>query len=114
MKKLSTHVLDLTAGRPGANMHIELWRITDDRRERLKSVRTNGDGRVSEPLLQGEVLEIGTYELTFHVGEFFSDRGILSPFLTVVPIRFSISDPEASYHVPLLVTPWAYQTYRGS
>jgi 5-hydroxyisourate hydrolase len=105
---LSTHVLDTAAGRPAVGMKIELW--SRDRGELLKTVTTNGDGRTDGPLLSGGEFNVGTYELVFYVGEFFGDRS----FLDEVPVRFTISDPGAKYHVPLLVTPWAYSTYRGS
>lgn len=76
----------------------------------LKTVTTDRDGRTDEPLLTGDTMAVGTYELVFHVGEYFGDRS----FLDQVPVRFTISDASAKYHVPLLVTPWAYSTYRGS
>lgn len=116
--KLTTHVLDLTRGRPAVGLEIELWAVragAEGSREkhRLKTVRTNADGRTDAPLLVGDELTPGIYELVFRVGDFFhltaADR-----FLDRVPIRFCITDAEASYHVPLLTTPWAYQTYRGS
>ena len=106
--KLTTHVLDLSAGKPGAGIAIELW--ADG--ELLKSVRTNADGRTDEPLL--DELRVGTYELVFLVGSYFGDHDAGPPFLDRVPVRFGIADPEAHYHVPLLVTPWSYSTYRGS
>lgn len=106
--KLSTHVLDLTTGRPAAGMKIELRSMAGD--ELLKSVRTNTDGRTTAPLLDSHEMAAGEYELVFHVGEYFSD----AKFLDCIPIRFRIDDPAASYHVPLLCTPWAYSTYRGS
>ena len=106
--KLSTHVLDLTCGRPAAGMHIELREAITN--ALLKSVSTNADGRTDAPLLAGDELKAGDYELTFHVGAYFGDTS----FLDRVPIRFHISDPVASLHVPLLCTPWAYSTYRGS
>jgi hydroxyisourate hydrolase len=102
--KLSTHVLNLVTGRPGAGMAIELW--SDGKS--LKHLRTDGDGRAL--LLSGSEMAAGEYELVFHVGEYFDNR----TFLDQVPIRFRIQDPTAAYHVPLLCTPWAYSTYRGS
>lgn len=110
--KLSTHVLDLTLGRPAAGMRIELWRQGLEP-TLLKSVTTNADGRTDTPLLAAEELEPGGYELVFFVADYFIARGVDSPFLDRVPIRFQIS-AVAPYHVPLLVTPWAYSTYRGS
>jgi 5-hydroxyisourate hydrolase len=114
--KLSTHVLDLTAGRPAAGIRIDLIRLTPAP-SRLKSVVTNADGRTDAPLIEGPEMATGIYQLEFHVGAYFSGTGAQAadvPFLDVVPVRFGISDPAASYHVPLLVTPWAYNTYRGS
>ena len=106
--RLSTHVLDLTHGRPAAGMTIELRALSDNRL--IKTVRTNADGRTDEPLLAGEEVKTGEYELLFHVGDYFGEKS----FLDCVPIRFRIADPHAGYHVPLLCTPWAYSTYRGS
>ena len=111
--KLSTHVLDLTTGQPAAGMLIELWKYGDEPRM-IKSVRTNGDGRTDSPLLEHSELEPGTYELNFFVRDYFEERRIECPFLDEVPVRFLIADPGSGYHVPLLVTPWAYSTYRGS
>jgi len=106
--KLSTHVLDLTTGRPAAGVRIELHDLTTG--ALLKTVHTNADGRTDAPLLCGEELKAGEYELLFHVGSYFHAKS----FLDRVPIRFHITDPTAAYHVPLLCTPWAYSTYRGS
>ena len=111
--KLSTHVLDLTLGKPAAGLPIELWRH-DPRPALLKAVVTNADGRTDAPLLAGADLAAGTYELLFHVKDYFGARGVECPFLDRVPVRFAITDVNGSYHVPLLVTPWAYSTYRGS
>jgi len=116
--RLSTHVLDQTQGKPAANVAIDLdvlepggsWRA-------LKQVRTNADGRTDQPLLSGAELEVGTYMLTFHMGDFYRACGAAladPPFLDLVPLRFSIADPDGHYHVPLLATPWSYATYRGS
>ncbi len=106
MGKLSTHVLDLLRGRPAAGMTIEL-RAAD---AVLKTVVTNADGRTDAPLLVDDALTAGEYELTFHVGDYFGETA----FLDRVPVRFRIADAAANYHVPLLCTPWAYSTYRGS
>jgi hydroxyisourate hydrolase len=114
--RLSTHVLDLAAGAPAAGLRVELRRI-DPAPALLKSAVTNSDGRTDAPLLGASEMAAGTYQLDFHVGEYFAKKGGASPrvpFLGVVPVRFGIEDPSASYHVPLLVTPWAYNTYRGS
>jgi 5-hydroxyisourate hydrolase len=105
---LTTHVLDTMRGVPAAGMTIELWSL--DQSKMLKTVQTNSDGRVDEPLLTGEEIKPGTYELLFFVGDYFGERR----FLDRVPVRFVISDAAAKYHVPLLVSPWAYSTYRGS
>lgn len=105
---LTTHVLDTMRGVPAAGMKIELWSL--DQSKILKTVQTNSDGRVDEPLLTGEKIMPGTYELLFFVGDYFGERR----FLDRVPVRFIISDAAAKYHVPLLVSPWAYSTYRGS
>ena len=114
--KLSTHVLDLVAGAPAAGMRIELRRL-DAPEGVVGTAVTNRDGRTDAPLLSGTAMASGTYQIEFHVGEYFAGKATASPmipFLDVVPVRFGISDPSASYHVPLLVTPWAYNTYRGS
>ena len=114
--KLSTHVLDLVAGAPAAGLRIELRRIAPTAAA-LKTVVTNQDGRTDAPLLGAAEMAEGTYQLEFHVGEYFASKSPpapKAPFPDVVPVRFAIADPSASYHVPLLVTPWAYSTYRGS
>lgn len=115
---LSTHVLDTAQGCPAADLEITLWQIhADDSRQLLKTVRTNQDGRTDERLLTGEELTIGEYELLFNVGDYFGRQGIDLPapaFLSLIPIRFGIADRAAHYHVPLLVSPWSYSTYRGS
>ncbi|HWF19336.1 MAG TPA: hydroxyisourate hydrolase [Verrucomicrobiae bacterium] len=115
--KLSTHVLDTANGCPAQGMQIELWSLDDAEPKLLKSARTNEDGRTDEPLLAGEELKAGLYELVFHVGDYFdekTDTRAEFPFLDEVPVRFGIADAKASYHVPLLVSPWSYSTYRGS
>jgi 5-hydroxyisourate hydrolase len=108
MSALTTHVLDTMRGRPAAGMKIELWSI--DKKTLLKTVVTNGDGRTDEPLLAADAMVAGTYELVFYVGDYFGEK----KFLDRVPVRFAISDAAAKYHVPLLVSPWSYSTYRGS
>ncbi|HWB00753.1 MAG TPA: hydroxyisourate hydrolase [Pirellulales bacterium] len=116
MSKLSTHVLDLAAGRPAAGIRIALLRIVGEKSDLLKTVTTNADGRTDEPLLSGDAMQPGAYQLLFHVGDYFVAQG--SPdarkFLDQVPVQFAISDPTANYHVPLLFSPWSYSTYRGS
>lgn len=108
MSTLSTHVLDTARGQPAAGMKIELW--SRARSELLKTVATNSDGRTDAPLLSGEEMLAGEYELLFFVGEYFGE----AKFLDRVPVRFTITDAKAKYHVPLLVSPWSYSTYRGS
>jgi 5-hydroxyisourate hydrolase len=118
MASLTTHVLDTARGRPAADMRVELARfdLASGERHLLKAVRTNADGRTDEPLLGGEDLTRGVYELAFDVGEYFAGQVETPdpPFLDRVPIRFGIADPQAHYHVPLLASPWSYSTYRGS
>jgi len=105
---LSTHVLDLTTGRPAAGMAIELRQHG----QLLKRAVTNRDGRTDAPLLDAAEMRVGEFEIVFSVGAYF---GSAEPaFLGLVPVRFYIADPQARYHVPLLCTPWAYSTYRGS
>lgn len=115
--RLSTHVLDTMAGRPAAGVRVELHEIGRSARGLVAAVATNADGRTDAPLVSGEPLRIGTYELVFHAGDYFRACGVTlaaPAFLDVVPIRFSIAEPEGHYHVPLLVTPWSFSTYRGS
>ena len=114
---LTTHVLDTARGRPAAGMRVELAHLDPSSGERsvLKVVHTNADGRTDAPLLEGDELESGVYELVFEVGEYFRGSGIPDPpFLGGVPVRFGIAEPDSHYHVPLLASPWAYSTYRGS
>ena len=113
--RLSTHVLDLTKGRAAAGIKIELFRITEgeERRRLLKTVLTNLDGRTDGPLLSGEEMAAGIFELVFQVGDYFGAT-MKERFLDRAPVRFGINPADGHYHVPLLVTPWAYQTYRGS
>jgi 5-hydroxyisourate hydrolase len=115
--KLTTHVLDTMHGRPGAGMALTLHRLEGDRRVHLVSARTNADGRCDAPLLAGADLLPGTYELAFDVGAYFRAAHVALPdpaFLEVVPVRFGIASADQHYHVPLLVSPYAYSTYRGS
>ena len=110
--RLSTHVLDTVRGRPAAGVVVSLHEIGASGTSEIVSTVTNPDGRTDAPLIAGEPLRIGVYELRFHVGAYFAAGD--PPFLDVVPVRFSIAEPEAHYHVPLLVSPWTYTTYRGS
>ena len=115
--KLTTHVLDTAHGCPARDLQIELWSLVGATRKLLKTVRTNADGRTDQPLLAAEEMRVGRYELVFHVGDYFAGVGSSGPqvlFLDQVPVQFGIADATASYHVPLLVSPWAYSTYRGS
>ncbi len=116
--RLSTHVLDTHGGRPAEGIAIELWELSRDGADRL-IVRTvsNKDGRTDAPLIGGRPLPIGTYELRFTTAAYYRACGVAlpePPYLDVVPIRFSITEPESHYHVPLVMTPWSYSTYRGS
>jgi 5-hydroxyisourate hydrolase len=115
--KLSTHVLDTAHGCPAQGMQIELWSYAGAQPKLLKTARTNADGRTDQPLLAADEMKAGLYELVFHVGEYFAGKSVQSAkpaFLDKVPVRFGIADAAASYHVPLLVSPWSYSTYRGS
>lgn len=115
--RLSTHVLDLSCGRPARGMRVELHETGTAGRRRLLDALTGSDGSTGAALLDGEPLRIGRYELCFHVGDYFRGRGVEAadePFLDVVPIAFGIAEPEGDYHIPITVTPWAYATYRGS
>ena len=114
--KLTTHVLDTANGCPGKGIAIALWQWESDSKTLLKTTKTNHDGRTDEPLLTGEELKPGVYELVFAMGNYFARYGDYPDplFLDQIPIRFGISDTKAHYHVPLLVSPWSYSTYRGS
>jgi len=115
--RLTTHVLDTAHGRPGAGMAVALYRVQHEGRELLGRHVTNVDGRCEAPLLEGPALSVGVYELDFRVGEYFAARGLdmAEPrFLDVVTVRFGVADPERHHHVPLLVSPYGYSSYRGS
>ena len=116
MGRLTTHVLDTANGRPGGAMRIELFAVGPERRL-LVSAETNDDGRCDAPMLEGSDFKAGTYELVFGAGAYFRALGVElpdPPFVDDVVIRFGIADADAHYHVPLLVSPWSYSTYRGS
>lgn len=116
MGRLTTHVLDTADGVPARGMRVELYRL-DGSPQLLATLDTNADGRAPAPLLEGEAFRTGAYELRFHVADYFRTRGAAlsePPFLDVVTIRFGIGDGTKHYHVPLLVSPWSYSTYRGS
>jgi 5-hydroxyisourate hydrolase len=117
MGKLTTHVLDTANGRPGARIKVELFALSGDTRRALKTTTTNDDGRCDQPLLEGEALVAGEYELVFAAGDYFASIGTKVPeprFVDRVVLRFGVADAGAHYHVPLLVSPWSYSTYRGS
>ncbi|MCB1755059.1 MAG: hydroxyisourate hydrolase [Gammaproteobacteria bacterium] len=116
MKRLTTHVLDTAKGRPGAGIRVDLYEETGTGRRLVKSLKTNSDGRTDEPLLEGDAFKHGRWELVFHVADYFAAHGEQlpdPPFLDEVSLRFGIGS-DAHYHVPLLVSPWSYSTYRGS
>lgn len=116
MGRLSTHVLDTHSGRPAYGVTVWLERIGGGGRDTVGRFVTNADGRAA-PLLEGEALTAGLYELHFHIGDYFRAQGVTlpePPFLDVVTIRFGVADPGQHYHVPLLCSPWGYTTYRGS
>ncbi len=113
---LSTHVLDSAHGRPGCGIKVELYRVDADH-QLLTTVTTNDDGRCDHPLLEGESFSAGSYELVFHVGAYYRELGVQLPepaFLDQVVIRFGAADADQHYHVPLLISPYSYSTYRGS
>ncbi len=114
---LTTHVLDTMSGLPASNMMIELFLMEGEKRASLYSTKTNSDGRCDGPILSGTEFKTGNYELRFHVGDYLKENGVKitdPPFLDIVPIRFGISDTSSHYHVPLLVSPYSFSTYRGS
>jgi 5-hydroxyisourate hydrolase len=115
LARLSTHVLDTMHGRPAAGMCISLRRLGAGG-ELVTATSTNADGRTDQPLMSGETIAAGEYELVFEVADYFRASGVADAgrFLTSVPLRFRIDDPSGHYHVPLLVSPWSYSTYRGS
>ena len=116
--RLSTHVLDTHSGKPAAGISVVLTELSDLGEARvIARTVTNSDGRTDQPLIGGRPVPIGRYELMFSVGAYFAGRNVPMsdpPFLDQIPLRFSVSDPEGHLHVPLLVTPWSYGTYRGS
>ena len=116
MGKLTTHILDTSAGTPGRGISIRLYRGDGVAREPAGEFVSNDDGRCDAPLLDGDAFTTGTYELEFDVGDYFRDTGAACsepPFLDTITLRFTMTD-DAHYHVPLLVSPWSYSTYRGS
>jgi 5-hydroxyisourate hydrolase len=114
MGKLTTHILDTTLGSPAQNVKINLYKREGNNSVLINSAQTNSDGRCDEPLLSGTDFCEGCFELEFAVGDYFESKQINCPFLKDVVIRFYISDESENYHVPLLISPYSYSTYRGS
>ncbi len=116
MTKLTTHVLDVYSGKPGNGIKVELYFIEGQKREKINSLVLNNDGRSDQPLAENEKFQSGKYELVFQIGEYF--KNVVEekefPFLDEVIVRFGISNSKEKYHIPLLVSPWSYSTYRGS
>lgn len=123
--RLSTHVLDTARGKPAAGVRIVLYRLSAQGHHQIAEVETNADGRTDQPLLTGAALEVGQYELVFHAGDYLRATGQAEAqagrqagggtlFLDQIPIRFGVPDAGQHYHVPLLISPFAYSTYRGS
>lgn len=119
MSGLTTHILDLSHGQPASNVLVELYALESSSKKwkLITSAKTNHDGRLNSPLLYADNFQNGTYELVFHIGAYFQQKEITlpnPPFLDTIPVRFNISDVSSHYHVPLLISPWGYQIYRGS
>ncbi len=118
MVGLTTHVLDVTRGGPADRVRVELYEFAAaGGRTIVADVLTNADGRTDAPLISAREARVGRFELVFHAGDYFRRQGVKTadpPFLDLIPLRFAIADPGAHYHVPLLVSPWSYSTYRGS
>ena len=115
--KLSTRVLDTAHGCPAAGMKVELWSLDGESRTLVTTARTNAEGRTEAPLLSADEMKTGQYEIIFFIGDYFAAKTPTMPkirCLDRVPVRFAIADAGASYHIPLLCSPWAYSTYRGS
>jgi 5-hydroxyisourate hydrolase len=117
MARLGTHVLDTARGKPASGVRIDLYSVSDEARVHLKTVVTNDDGRTDEPLMSSDTIPTGAYQLEFHAGDYLRSSGVTLPdvaFLEVIVIRFGIGDASGHYHVPLLLSPYGYSTYRGS
>lgn len=117
MGRLTTHVLDAAHGCPGSSIKVELYRVEGQQLELVNTSLTNSDGRVDAPLLQGDDYRTGVYQLQFSAGDYYRARGVQLPaqaFLDVVVLRFGIDESQEHYHVPLLISPYSYSTYRGS
>jgi 5-hydroxyisourate hydrolase len=115
---VTTHVLDVSSGLPAGGVRVELYELANgSERKLIADVVTNADGRTDKPLMNADQARAGRFELIFHAGEYFGRRRAElgdPPFLDIIPIRFGVADPQVHYHVPLLVSPWSYSTYRGS
>jgi hydroxyisourate hydrolase len=115
---ITTHILDVTIGRPAHGVRVELFEwVSSTERKLVVDLATNVDGRTDKPLVSADQARAGRFELIFHLDDYFRRQGAQladPPFLDIVPIRFGVADPGAHYHVPLLVSPWSYSTYRGS
>ena len=114
MGKLTTHILDTSMGTPAQGVEIKLYKRNDSSLKLINSPKTNEDGRCNEPLLSGDLFEEGCYEIEFNIGHYYATKDIDCPFLKDVVIRFYISNSDENYHVPLLISPFSYSTYRGS
>jgi len=117
MGKLTTHILDTASGRPAAGVRIKLFNLDRDTRSLVTTATTNADGRIDGALAEGESFGVGEWELVFHVGDYFQGTDLPAtdpPFLNEVVVRFGSAEPDGHYHVPLLVSPFGYSTYRGS
>jgi 5-hydroxyisourate hydrolase len=117
MGQLTTHVLDTAGGRPAVRMRVDFSAVGPDGVRLIHTIHTNAEGRSDQPLLASDAMRVGVFELAFHVADYFRGQDVAladPPFFDRVPIRFAIADPNAHYHVPLLCSPWAYSTYRGS
>ena len=114
MGKLTTHILDTSMGTPAQGVEIKLYKRNDSSLKLINSAKTNEDGRCNEPILSGDLFEEGCYEIEFNIGHYYATKEIDCPFLKDVVIRFYISNSHENYHVPLLISPFSYSTYRGS
>ena len=114
MGKLTTHILDTSMGTPAKEVEIKLYKRNDSSLKLINSAKTYEDGRCNEPLLSGNLFEEGCYEIEFNIGHYYATKDIDCPFLKDVVIRFYISNSDENYHVPLLISPFSYSTYRGS
>ena len=114
MGKLTTHILVTSMGTPAKEVEIKLYKRNDSSLKLINSAKTNEDGRCNEPLLSGNLFEEGCYEIEFNIGHYYATKDIDCPFLKDVVIRFYISNSDENYHVPLLISPFSYSTYRGS